>query len=778
MSISFQAGLFSAVLTAFVVPKIQDLKVDPADQSAYYQNQTVHMLDRISQQLASMGDQISTNSNSPLPYPTFHASASDRRVNILWLISLVCSLSAALLATLVQQWARAYMRVFQHSKNPLKAARIQLFLLEGAERLPSVAEFVPGLIHISLILFLWGLCDIILYIDKAAFITTVAPILICVCLYIYCVVESIRNPQSPYRTPFSPYIWRLIQILRCNLYNRIRIALVNPVQDLQVQATSLEAHREQSAMEQTEGCKNRDVRAIQWLVNNTNGNSETQAFLLAIPGSFNQEWGRDVWKKVVSDDLPTSSVGQPRPGLPSIQKGTTVYRLSRCVRKFFERESEGYFIGSKVLQRTGMRRCIETAASLVCCADVKLDSFEELTEMLRDVGDKEHTNDPSTIISNPLFTVRWTCLSIVAIWKMVDANMLQELAKFALDGFARLHTDYGVPDTMDLTAIAQRIDGYLMEAWPPVVDLNQAFNSEPWSLRRTESEIITILNSREESISELERIAIEALGAEDVDWRISFFQERMDRITHGLLRRLPGVFFNELKSATPIMIREVFDFPYVLVTPVPPLLIFPGQQIQSLCTLGRRLRDIIDIQNTETHEETLKSLESLREIPISLRELKHLMKRQLWRMLDIRNGRGLGFTIELFFLAVRQLSSTSSSSESELTKVFYTGTFEVVTSNWEKSKKSAETQRILLDILSDLVIRGRGVFSDFSYPPYIVKMLLDLVEKMVKGHGGLNPHINEVIMELEDENLRNRMDNSLRDQALLAIDPPPHTMPP
>ena len=70
--LSFQAGLFSAILTAFLVPKIQDLKVNPEDQSAYYQNQTVHMLDRISQQLASMGDQISTNSNSPLPYPTFH----------------------------------------------------------------------------------------------------------------------------------------------------------------------------------------------------------------------------------------------------------------------------------------------------------------------------------------------------------------------------------------------------------------------------------------------------------------------------------------------------------------------------------------------------------------------------------------------------------------------------------------------------------------------------------------------------------------------------------
>jgi hypothetical protein len=77
-SVSFQAGLFSAVLTAFVVPKIQDLKVNPADESAYYQNQTVHMLDRISQQFASVDRQISSNYTPPLPYPTFHPSAYGR----------------------------------------------------------------------------------------------------------------------------------------------------------------------------------------------------------------------------------------------------------------------------------------------------------------------------------------------------------------------------------------------------------------------------------------------------------------------------------------------------------------------------------------------------------------------------------------------------------------------------------------------------------------------------------------------------------------------------
>ena len=781
MSISFpfQAGLFSAVLTAFVVLKIPDLKVNPADVSAYYQNQSAYTLGRISQQLASVEPQISSNYT---PYPTFHPSASDRRVNIYWLISLVCSLSAALLATLVQQWARAYMRIFQRSRNHLRAARIRLYLFEGAQRLPSVAEFVPGLIHISLILFLWGLGDIILHIDKAVFIPTAVPILVCVCSYLYYVLAPIVNHQSPYWTPFSPFIWRLVQIVRRSLHNCIRIRPVNPVQHPQV--VSLEAHREQSAMEQTKHCKNRDANAVRWLVNHINGNSEMRSFVLSISGSFNKKWGRDVWKVVVKDDWWTSSVGQSRPGLASIQNETTVYRLCRYVRNVFESESEGDFIDSKV-QRTRMRGCIETVASLVCCADVELDSFGEVADVLSKVGDKEQTNNLSSIRSNPLFTVRWTCLSLVAIKQIVDDK--QELAKLALDGLAPYQTDLDLcnqdTEAMALTA-ARKMDNDLRRAWEAVLDLRLAL--EPWSQNKykTESEIRSILsqNNCEALIQELERIAMEAVGLKEIDWRILVFQATMDEVTHKLMRRLPGVSFDTLQTTPPSLTSEAFDLPSVKSTLIPPQLVFHGQQLQSISILGPRLRDVTKRQNTAWDEETLKSLKYLREVPIPLCGLSCLMERQLWRLVDLRDGNGLGFTIELFFLALRQLLSASpppdksSSSEvisdGELKKVFYTGTFDVIKSNWRKSKNSAGTQRILLDILCDLIIQGRGIFSDFHYPRYIVEMLLDLVGKMVEGLGlqrGPHPHIDDLLYDLMDESLSNRMDIDLRDEALNTI---------
>ena len=75
----------------------------------------------------------------------------------------------------------------------------------------------------------------------------------------------------------------------------------------------------------------------------------------------------------------------------------------------------------------------------MCCTQVELGLLGEVGEVLSEMGDKERTNEPLTIRSNPSFTVRCTCLSIVAIWMMVDDNRLQELARFALDGIARFH---------------------------------------------------------------------------------------------------------------------------------------------------------------------------------------------------------------------------------------------------------------------------------------------------------------------------------------------------
>src|SRR6266576_4187158 len=107
-----QAGLFSAILTAFVVDSKQNLKPSPADETVYYLRQHSTILSQISVQLPSIAPQVSIPSTPPPPFPVFNPLAFNVRVNVFWFVALAFSLFAALLAILVQQWVRDYMHVF------------------------------------------------------------------------------------------------------------------------------------------------------------------------------------------------------------------------------------------------------------------------------------------------------------------------------------------------------------------------------------------------------------------------------------------------------------------------------------------------------------------------------------------------------------------------------------------------------------------------------------------------------------------------------------------
>ncbi|KAI0285729.1 hypothetical protein BC826DRAFT_110547 [Russula brevipes] len=135
---------------------------------------------------------------------------------------------------------------------------------------------------------------------------------------------------------------------------------------------------------------------------------------------------------------------------------------------------------------------------------------------------------------------------------------------------------------------------------------------------------------------------VDADTMKDVDWRISLLQDAMDEATHKLTLRLSGVLFNEPRRAGPHLINEAFDIPLIETTPVTSQLISPGKQIQGLCTLSGRLRDIIEERNPKRHKEALETLQSIDRIPILLRQLNYQMKRQLWRLQDLRDGDGLG----------------------------------------------------------------------------------------------------------------------------------------
>jgi hypothetical protein len=126
-------------------------------------------------------------------------------VNELWFLSLVISLTCALLATLVQQWARRYERVAYPSYSPYKQARIRAFYRQGVEKLRIrwAIEVLPTLLHVSLFLFFAGLSVFLFGVHLTIFKSVTAWIGICVLVYACLTFLPIIYKDSPYCAPLS-----------------------------------------------------------------------------------------------------------------------------------------------------------------------------------------------------------------------------------------------------------------------------------------------------------------------------------------------------------------------------------------------------------------------------------------------------------------------------------------------------------------------------------------------------------------------------------------------
>ena len=241
----------------------------------YYLQQHSTILSQISQQIASIAPQLSIPSPPPQPFPAFKPAASDIRINAFWFMALAFSLSAALLAILVQQWVRNYMHVFQRYSDPQKRARMRQYLYEGSERwyMPIAAEAVPGLLHVSLFLFFAGLADSTLNINTAIGLSTTVPIGICGLLYIFTTFVPVIHPQSPYQTSFSSVIWYAIQRLRGRRFK-------DRDGDTKSVSTNMAQGQMQLSMEVTKERGGRDKRAVLWLLDNLTEDAEIESFVM------------------------------------------------------------------------------------------------------------------------------------------------------------------------------------------------------------------------------------------------------------------------------------------------------------------------------------------------------------------------------------------------------------------------------------------------------------------------------------------------------------------
>jgi hypothetical protein len=125
---------------------------------------------------------------------------------------------------------------------------------------------------------------------------------------------------------------------------------------------------------------------------------------------------------------------------------------------------------------------------------------------------------------------------------------------------------------------------------------------------------------------------------------------------------LPGIEFNDLNFASEVIpfqrTVESFRDCSLLST----LYVFPGQIVVSLCSVSSVLRAILKGRGRydyDTFQEMARSLHQFVQITNN-EELRNLLQRQSWRFQDLRDGGGLGFLIETFFVSIKYLLTNSS----------------------------------------------------------------------------------------------------------------------
>ncbi|SJL16693.1 uncharacterized protein ARMOST_20222 [Armillaria ostoyae] len=197
------AGLFSAVVTTFVVQTSQNLQVDYSQVTATLLFELIDV-----QRAAANGTLVNNVPRSDLtPFSDFHPTISDSLINGLWFTSLSFSLATALFAVLTKQWIHQYIAV--PSGTPRDRCRVRQFRHMGLEQwgVGFIIGLLPVLLSVSLGVFLVGLVLFLapLQVTIATVVGTIT--FISFAAYIISNVLPIVYPSCPYKTPLSQYIF-------------------------------------------------------------------------------------------------------------------------------------------------------------------------------------------------------------------------------------------------------------------------------------------------------------------------------------------------------------------------------------------------------------------------------------------------------------------------------------------------------------------------------------------------------------------------------------------
>ncbi|KAF8798272.1 hypothetical protein BYT27DRAFT_7218537 [Phlegmacium glaucopus] len=748
-SIIIFAGLFSAVLTAFLVDASKNLKPDPTEQTNALLSQTVVLLAQISQQLGPNGSQTII---SPLqPVEQFMLNPSDLRVNIFWYMSLGFSITAALGATLVQQWVRDYLQLFQRLSGSLERSRMRQYLFHGlsTNHMSLVVECIPAFIHISLFLFFVGLAENLFATNHAVGITTITIMGFCAVFYISCSVFPILYPQTPFHTPLSNVFWRMGQIIRPRKHSDR-----NTEGKVVAVSSDMAMGRLQLAMSHSNNRMERDTEAIRWALSKITEDSEFEPFASGIGGSMVTPWGEDIWKSIFGEN-PRNMPSTPH---NTVMASNTVQTLKIRIESLLRSVST---FSDQQTRFTRACVCIDALASLTLGfnAKLELDINDDLRNpVLRFFGDEKKRRDKPVVqeaetsfgsainlrqlsdnqVMDTSLEIKWKCLVLIGMRKTLQADNRSFLS-MSVNEIRRL--DSAFYEDGAVTHRAREVDDKLLKAWKAARELYSELRDKSEE-QLTEDRLNELVPHWRDHIDEMEK-SLYALNQQvhpSIDSEIIVLNSYFLWMTAS--QHLEGIFYEwPSKMNLPAMRKRINwgkRTPRSLVWFMPHL-IPPRLLICYLlaCADPRRQPnfdpltspiDLVGLGKLLTNPELQRLFDTQQADQAGGLELQgpQPYANQLWRLQDISEHKGVGFMIEMFFATFRSLEEKSMTPES---RRLIGATLRAIIDDGKSEYFKTANRRFLWSLRQEINILRTPTLEETKPPPkYILWLLSNLFD--------------------------------------------------
>lgn len=197
-----KAGLFSAVLSAFLVESYTALQPD-------VQSQMVTLLERIATQNYTFNAGSLNITSFPPNTDTFSAPPWAEIVNGLWFASLIVSLATASLGMLVKSWLREYLAV--KWVTPQERLRVREYRRPALDTWAvfEIAAALPIMLQVALGLFFVGLCFFTAAVNKRMGHTSLPLVAAWAFFLLITTLAPLVSPRCPFKLPLLKGVMKI-----------------------------------------------------------------------------------------------------------------------------------------------------------------------------------------------------------------------------------------------------------------------------------------------------------------------------------------------------------------------------------------------------------------------------------------------------------------------------------------------------------------------------------------------------------------------------------------